>query len=85
MHEMAASEFEFSNYHNSRYYPSSCLSFKTRRFGNWNLSLSLGEPAQLCQVDRANHYHRTMYNVHNYNSYTIVTKYILRIFEVQHA
>jgi hypothetical protein len=26
------------NYHNSGYYPSSCLLFKTQRFGDWILS-----------------------------------------------
>jgi hypothetical protein len=29
----------FLLYHNSGHYPSSCLMFKTQRFGDWTLSL----------------------------------------------
>jgi hypothetical protein len=33
----------FYNYHNPGHYPSSCVLFKTRNFGNWILSPSSAE------------------------------------------
>jgi hypothetical protein len=47
----------YYNYHNSGYYPLSFHLFKTRRFGDWilSLSLSLGGNCSVGSIHRATH------------------------------
>jgi hypothetical protein len=47
------------NYHYSGHYPSSCLVFKTRRFGDWILSPSSGGTYSNGKIERANYYLRS--------------------------